>query len=206
MKTTHPMKLIICGLTLLFAGALRADIVMYDYYGTVDGISGPAEPNFGGAVMGDSVYGTFSYDTTTPNFGNLDDAGYAALSMSFTVGGLTYSLPAPYIEISLANAYYWAVGGQTKTFSLGIAMYDSILPYIETDSLLRPPPDLATVDNHYGDLNFVHGGEGDNTHLYFNLDRVVLHSSSVPDTGCTLALFALSCGMLLVAKRRLVCT
>ena len=195
------MKMIICGLTLLLAGALQASIVTYDYYGTVDGISGPPEPNFGGAAMGDSVHGTFSYDTSESNFGGSADAGYKSISMSLTVGGLTYSLPSSYIEISLSNAYYWAIGGQTKTFSLGIAMYDSILPYIETDTLLRPPPDLSTVDYHYGDLNFVHGNEGDNTHLYFDLDRVVLQTSSVPDTGCTLALMAFSFGVMLLRKR-----
>ena len=195
------MKMIICGLALLLTGGLRANVVTYDYYGTVDGISGPPEPNFGGAVMGDSVQGTFSYDTSETNFGSPDDAGYKSISMSLTVGGLTYSLPSSYIEISLSNAYYWAIGGQTKTFSLGIALYDSILPFIETDTLLRPPPDLSTVDYHYGDLNFVHGGEGDNTHLYFNLDRVVLHTSPVPDAGSTLALIAFSFGVMLFRKR-----
>ena len=204
MKTMHPIKPLLCGVTLLITGALQASIVTYDYHGTVIGVSGPSEPNFGGLVMGDSISGSLTYETTTLNNGNLSDAAYDMISMSIQVGAFSYSLPSSYIEIFLGNEYYWAAGGQTPAFSLGIELFNSAAPYVQNDTLLRPPPDVSTVDGHYGDLNFNHGNEGDNTHLNFSLDSVVLHSSSVPDTGCTLALLVFAFAALSLLRRRSV--
>ena len=192
------MKTILFGLTLLCATAVQATVITYDYYATVTSLQGPADPNFGGLGVGDALTGSFTYDTAAINQGNAWSAAYYMISMSVQVGAFSYSLPTPYIEIDLANEYYWAAGGQSANpqYSLGIAYVDWTIPYLQGDTLLRPPPDLAAVDDHYGSLNFIHGNEAANSHLNFNLDRVVEHPSSVPDCSSTLGLLAGALGLM----------
>lgn len=192
------MKTLLCGLFLVCAAASQATPVTYVFHATVGNVQGPAEPNFGGLGIGSQLTGTFSYDTTAINQGNAASVAYYMTGMSIQVGALSYTLPAPYIEIDLANEYYWAAGGQSANpdYSFGIAFVDTTLPYVQTDTLLRPPPDLMNVDGHYGSLTFYHGNESSNSHLYFNIDRVVERPSSVPEAGSTLGLLAGALGLM----------
>lgn len=60
---------------LLAPVAAQADTIAYGYIGQVTSISDPLG-DFVGTAVGDLVFGTFSYDTQTPGFGDQTIASY----------------------------------------------------------------------------------------------------------------------------------
>ena len=186
---------------LLIACSLHATVVSFDYFGTVTGVQGQPEPKFGGLVAGDAIKGTFTYDTAAINQGDVITAQYIVISQSLQLGAFTYSPTNSSIHINADNGYYWWMTGLGAGYSMNLNLYDSIAPYLQNDTLLRPPPDILSVDQHSGSMNFLNGNEGERTHLNFNLESVVLHSSTVPDTGGTLTFTAVSFAALLFRRR-----
>ena len=195
------MKNLLLIATLLLASSLHATLVSFDYFGTVTSIQGQPEPKFGGLVAGDAVKGTFTYDTAALNQGDLITGQYAVISQSLQLGALSYSPVTSSIHINADNGYYWWMTGQAAGYSMNLNLYDSIAPYLQNDTLLRPPPDISSVDQHSGSIHFLNGNEGEHTHLNFDLESVVLHSSTVPEAGFTLAFLTFSLAGLLLRRR-----
>jgi hypothetical protein len=172
MKKTLTLK---CALLVTITGTLQAGIVGYNYSGTITSFHGVSVPAFAGLAIGSVVSGGFSYDDAAPSPPDPFSATYPLQSFFLQAGQFAYVTQAPQLEIDAQIGYNWELGGQAgaSTFSLSLVLQDDFAPYVQTDDLLRPPPDPSTVDFHYGSLYIAHpGSEFDVPGIIFNLDRV----------------------------------
>lgn len=204
----------------MLAGALQAGTVGYNFSGTVTSVTGQLEPGFAGLGPGGKVAGSILYDTAAVNSGTAIFGLYDLKSMFLQAGPFSYSPFLPAVAISLQGGYYWDAGSQSfdHAFALEFKLDDTIAPFVQSDALLRPPPDPATVDTHEGTLTIFHSPEPNIARLNFNIDSVsacaadaggavplrpCFEPASVPEPG-TLALLGLVCPMLFFAFRRAV--
>ncbi len=210
----------IIGLAIALAAGAHAGPIGFNFSGTVTSVTGPAEPGFGGLTVGSPVFGSFSYDSNAVNIGSSIDAGYAAITTYLQTGPLSQSTVNPAIEIFTpgVGGYYWDIGGRdgSNTFALILNFWDTIAPFVQADALLRPPPDLALLDVHVGQLIYFHAPEPNTTRLNFSIDSITafgassprLDPCSQPATGVpepsTAALLAVPSGILLLWPNQLL--
>lgn len=184
---------------VVVAGFAHAATLSFDYTGTITSELGPPEPGFAGLVVGDKVSGGFSYDPAAVNQGTATLGFYAVQNLFLQVGPFTYTLPNIILQIDLQGGYLWETGNSIAPFSLALKFEDTMAPFVQSDTLLRPPPDAAAVDVHQGSLIFHHAPESNFTHLNFNIDSVT-RSSEAPEPS-TFA-FWLMAGILWFLGRR----
>jgi hypothetical protein len=206
-------KIVLAILLLCFCVPVRAELITIKLTGSVYLINDPQSVLGGQIHYNDTITGTYTYDTSTPDSESSDPSmgAYwfyiAPCGVSFTVNGFNFRTDPDNIQFLFGVGNNYSGFGDLYSFrsfnnlplSNGVLvnnivwqLTDSSRSAFSSDALPTTAPNLANFDMDYG-LN-VSGGSPDN---YFHLSANITSATVVPEPATLLLMVS---GLLLLRK------